>query len=313
MTIDRNQLPSLYDPSFREVFNGGFQEAPAIVSSLFMPKDITTKTHKIGTVIPIGGWETATELQDLVTDAPMDGYTKTFTPVKYRKGVNISFEAVDDDERGEVTNISSQLLSFGRGAGNLVERECAKVLNQGFTTTTTPDSQYLFSDNHPLKTKGIRTSTAGDNKYTGVLSHDNLETFEKQIRTNAVDDRGEPVMEVLPTVLLVPPALRATAERICSARAVERPNTGNRDINVWSGSYQVVTSPHLSTAWGGSDTAWFLVKPQFGLWLVWRARPTYSSWTNYSNESYWFGGSMRLTVGAADWRGVWGSTGTTAS
>lgn len=309
MATIRNTIPKLYDPQFDEVFQEAFAETPTFVDTLFDVREDTSKSALVGDATGLGLWSTAAETEALTADMPIDRFQKTFTHVKFRKGVNVSFEAVEDDEVGAMSTAKDDLLSMGRQAAATVDRSAAAIFTGAFGTTTTADGQALCSNNHPLAEKGLTSDTGADNLLSGALTHDNLSTAETQISDNMTDDRGLPALHGKPSILLVPASLKDEALRIVASRATLRPDTADNDINVHAGNYQVVVWPTIGAAFGGSNTAWFLVAPKMGLRWYWRLRPEFRSWVNEQNESFWFGGRMRYSVGAYGWRGVWGSTG----
>ena len=150
---------------------------------------------------------------------------------------------------------------------------------------------------------------------SGAFSHDNLETAETNVTTNLFSMAGIPIPPTSEIKLVHPPALRGPIARVLSERAMERPSTANRDINRFVGkgtkySYKPVEWIYLSSALGGSNTAWYMIFKEFGyLKMIWRERPHYVSWVDYANEIYNFKGRMRLVAGCDNWRCGFGSTG----
>jgi len=78
------------------------------------------------------------------------------------------------------------------------------------------------------------------------------------------DPSGEPVL-IQPSILLVPPALAATARQILNSQLLTGSTTANTLLpsgNPFQGQLEPVVSPYLSTAiglTGASDTAWYVL------------------------------------------------------
>jgi Mu-like prophage major head subunit gpT len=196
---------------------------------------------------------------------------------------------------------------MGRGARAKVEKDLANFLNDGFATAG-PDGQYLFDSDHPKNPE--ETGIMYDNLLSGAFSHDNLEAAETEITNNFIGPDGIPIMPDEDPILLYPPALRGAVQRVLSDRAAERPGTANRDINRFQGRYRPVEWRWLAAAFGGSDTAWFIIYPSMKmLKIIWSAKPHYNSWIDYEDEFYVFSGRMLYDFGATNWRFGFGSTG----
>lgn len=88
---------------------------------------------------------------------------------------------------------------------------------------------------------------------------DSIEAFMEQMDANL-----NPVL-IEPKVLLVPPALHATARGLMNSAAVVGSTTANTLLpsnNVWAGFLSVVASPYLGVTvglTGSSDTAWYVL------------------------------------------------------
>lgn len=141
-----------------------------------------------------------------------------------------------------------------------------QLLNGGFATTAKVrgytmnwygDGVATFSTVHPSVVPGA--STQSNASATGIkFGHDNLEVGKVALVEQATDD-GLPIALMGRTTVSVPPALER--EVLQEINTVLEPATANNTINVYKGNTDVVMSIHLATAFGGSDTAWFLSVP----------------------------------------------------
>jgi len=279
----------------------------------FVEINDSTKDYKVDDLSGLGPWDQTDEATAGEVEDPVLGYPKTYTPLKYTKTFQASFEAVDDDEYALLKK-TAMAEEMGTGARDQVQRLAFGVLINGFTATTnSPDGQYLYDVDHPKNRE--ETGVTYDNLLTGAFSHDSLEDAETQITANLFTMAGIPLPPPKEIVLYHPPALRGPVQRVLSERAMERPSTTMRDINRFVGkgtkySYKPVESVYLGSALGGSNTAWYMVFKQYGYFkVIWRQRPHYVSWVDYSIEAYNYKGRMRLAAGCDNWRGSFASTG----
>jgi len=275
--------------------------------------EITTKQKNfiVDDISGFGEWETVDELSAANFEDPVLGYSKTYTVGDMTKGFQVSFQAVEDDEYALIRK-ESDAKNMGIGADAKVKKDLSGVLINGFSVAG-PDGVYLFSASHPKNRE--ESGTLFSNLLSGAFSHDNLELAETQISANMFDMKGIPIPITQDPLLLYPPALRGQVQRVLSERAVERPGTTNRDVNqfavrkgMWN--YKPVEDVYLGAALGGSNTAWYIVFPWLGYFkMVWRKKPAYYAWIDYSIRAYNFLGEMRYVCGYDNWRAAFGSTG----
>lgn len=306
MATLRDQVLQLYTPIYDEFMLESFKEETQIHPQIY--ESITDKTmeYKVDGLGGLGLWEDAEEGEGGQYDDPTLGYPKTFTQEKRRKRFRVSFEAVDQDEYALMSKVGAS-KEMGRGARAKVEKDLANYISDGFATAG-PDGQYLFDSDHPKNPE--ETGITYDNLLSGAFSHDNLEAAELEITNNFIGPDGIPIMPDEDPILLYPPALRGAVQRVLSERAEGRPGTANNDINRFMGRYRPIEWRWLAAAFGGSNTAWFIIYPSMGmLKIVWSAKPHYNSWIDYEDEFYVFSGRMLYDYGATNWRFGFGSTG----
>ena len=138
------------------------------------------------------------------------------------------------------------------------------------------------------------------------MTETNLNTGILAMR-GQLDDRGQ-VIGMKADTLVVPPSLEKTAFEITKSGL--RSGTANNDSNYYSGKLKVISWDWLSSAAGGSDTAWFLLdSTQHELNYFWRVRPEFKQDNSFDTGMALFKVRMRCSRGWSDWRGVWGSKG----
>lgn len=228
-------------------------------------------------------------------DTLLQGFDKRFTHLTYAKGYQISFEAMDDDLDGAITNAAPALA---RAARSSIETTIWGTINGGFATTTTPDGAYLFSNSH-LQVNG---GTA-DNLISGDLSIANLEAAIL-LFDSLVDDR-DLIIEAEPAMLIIPPELRWTAHEILKSQL--RSDTAENATNAFNQiGLEIVMSKYLT-----GDDDWFLfARPdQHRVLVYWRMDPVTDHTLDFDTGNMKSKMTYRLSTGASDWRGVVGGQG----
>ena len=284
-----------------------FNEPPKTYAQLFDEVDDPTKDHLIDYISGLGAWNPVSEDSDEGLDHFVQGYPTTLSQAKYRKYFYVSFEINDQMEYAEMKKKIVRAEALGSGAITAVLKATAALIYGGFAGTT-PDGAHVFDTVHPKNPE--ETGIVYSNLLSGPFSHDNLEAAEKQIAANYIDMDGDPITPPEMPILLYPPALKGQVNRVLSERALERPGTPNRDINIHAGKYIPVEWVYLSAAFGGSDTAWYIIYPSMKmLKLVWGRKPQFASWIENIKHRYYFDGWEHFVVGASDFRFGFASTG----
>lgn len=312
MSTLRSTQAALYSPIYDKFMLEKFAEEAQVMPQVYDIVEDNTSEYKVDDLSGLGMWDEVEEAEGGNYDDPVAGYPKTYTPGKFMKKFQCSFEALDDDEYALLKKVPLA-AEMGVGGRARVEQDAADIFTDGFSTAG-PDGLYLFYDSHYKNRE--ETGITYDNLLSGAFSHDNLEAAETQISANLFTSAGIPIPVTEDPILLYPPALRGIVARTLSERALERPGTTNRDINrfatgkSWAWNYKPVEWVYLGTAMGGSNTAWYIVFKNLGYFkFVWRQRPHFVSWVDEENELYKFKGRARFAVGNDNWRGAFGSTG----
>lgn len=306
MATTRAQVAQLYTPIYDVFMLATFNEETQKHTEVFKEINDSTKQYIYDDVSGLGIWEAADELASGNYEDPVLGYSKTLTQGKFIKKFQASFEAVDQDEYALLKK-EGEASAMGRGARARVETDTALTLYNGFSTAGA-DGQYLWDTDHPKNRE--ETGTTYSNLLSGAFSHDNLEAAETQIASNFFDMKGLPIEPTEDPILLYPPALRGSVQRVLDERAGERPGTTNRDINRFAGRYKPVEWRYLASWNDGSQTAWYIIFKELGfLMIVWNQKPHFTSWVDEENDSYKFKGRMLYAQGCVNWRTGFASTG----
>lgn len=221
--------------------------------------DMTTKSQDF---VDLGSAPMPVEDKDA---GPLQDFIERSVSVRARNWnltVAISYNAIQDDQTGLLeTKVRAAGENFNRHMNKLM----FQALNGGDTSTygLCYDGLNFFSNSHTDKGSGLAVQ---DNNFALALSLDNFETNLNLARL-FMNNQGE-YTEHDYDLLVVPPALERTAAQICNNP--EGYDTGNREINPYSGRFTYIVSPYMdSTAWvilASSQTA----KP---LYLAMRQQP----------------------------------------
>jgi len=217
---------------------------------------------------------------------------------------------VDDDQFREIEKRAKGLaISLNR----TVEKSAADVLNNGTTAgggtedthISGGDSYALFYASHPRSDGG----TAISNTTSKDLAEDAIEDITVAMR-ETLDDRGE-LMLVAPDTLIIPPSLEREARILLESSG--RVGTTNNDINPYQGALNLVVWPFISSAAGGSDTAYYVMdKSSHKLNWFWRKKSSLDQNLDFDTGNVEYKLTARWSNGFSDWRGTFGSTGDNA-
>jgi len=207
-------------------------------------------------------------------------------------------------EDQQLSSVAKAVKDRGMAWAATRDRNAFNVIALGFTSQTTIDGATLYSDTHTNQ-----DGDTVDNKETGSLTDDNLNTLINSLRKQLAQSGYIAGYE--PDYLLTPVALHRTG--IAVAKSVLRAGSGNNDVNYWSEAFpgmKVVYSPFLDTT---SSTAYFVGSKNNGVTRF--DRESFSStlvpWQNQANDMYLYKMRSREAVDSIYYNGTAGSTGTT--
>ena len=305
MTSLRANFGDLLEPGLRKIFDDQFNLIPEVYSSIFHVSSSDVDVERDSAVTGFGLLTQTAEGSPITYDDPVQMYDVSYVHLKYTKGFKVSEELVEDDRYNV---IKKKPKALARAARRQAEYLGAQVFNNAFSAGTGGDAKYLCSVAHSRADGGTAQSNANASGVT--LTEPNLNTGILAMREQ-LDDRGQ-VISMKADTLVVPPALEKIAFEI--TKSGMRSGTADNDGNYYSGKLKVISWDWLSSAAGGSDTAWFLMdSSQHELNYYWRIRPEFKQDNSFDTGMALFKVRMRASRGWSDWRGVWGSKGDSAS
>jgi phage major head subunit gpT-like protein len=306
--LSRANFADLLDPAFRKIYTDATNELPYKYSSIFNVYNSSKNIEKDSSVTGLQQMAEITEGGTVSVDTVYQGYDSTYTHKKFGRKTTITEEMVDDDQYRMIEDRAKGLaISLNR----TVEQSGADVWNNAWTAgaggkatgfLTGGDAKALFATDHPRVDGG----TDQGNSTTADLAEDSLEDVLLAMRATK-DDRGELIL-MQPDTLLISPAMEKTAKILLQTNL--RPGTANNDVNVYQGRLNLVVWDFLSSAAGGSDTAWFVLdKSAHKVNWFWRKRGSLERNVDFDTANIEYKLSARWSNGFSDWRGVYGSKG----
>lgn len=253
---------------------------------------------KFVNIIPLRDMKAVTRLRRSDTDrfevVPEGGeheqgdfssYKVEYTPQKYERGVNFTWEMLVNDDLGAFRNIGREL---GIAAQNTVNDFVVKFIADN---PTIYDSDDLFHANH----NNIGAAGLDEASMSAGITAMREQTSEK----------GNP-LNIEPGYLLVPPELEFTAKKLVHSVLV--PGSSYNDINVLHGIVEVLVEPLLT-----DPNNWYLIAKPSSIatieigFLGGRETPEILVKEDFDRDVIWYKGRSVFGGAVMDYRGFYGA------
>jgi len=305
MNINTTITPNTLLEGLREVFTDSLKEEvepmQATSKDIFNFYASRKNSEDFQKVSGVGRF-TAVAEEDPTPIVKRDEIMKTnFSHSTFRKGVGISYEALEDQLYNEMKDNVEQLAISAR---ETMEFNRFAVI-RNIAITNGADGVPLASNSHPLS--GGQTQ---DNLITGAITETVLESAFQLFRE--MKDYTLKQFISAPKILLTAPANHAEVMRLTKSKL--QANTANNDLNYLSEVFpgvRVMFSPYIGVAAGGSDTGVTLIGKRHKMNTVVREklRTWMNKWDESSDIVTKFNALYRESVGFADFVGVVHMTG----
>lgn len=278
--------------------------AHATTAEIFKPQDTThaawiQSINKGSGLFPAIG-----ETQTVPLSTPRVTNKQTTQILTFAQGIDISKQLFDDNMHGVW---AEDVKDFAMKAKITQDVTAFALFNAGFTTALTADGVSIFNSAHPLIGGGTQSNT--DSGAGSALSPTSLNTG--LINLVQQKDQSGVIRGNTPSVLLVPPALWKHAREITDSALIA--DSAQNNVNVYRSALGITvwTTPYLSAASGGSDTAWFLLAQRHGFTrLIRQGLETALVDWRYSNDlTYRYQANFRENYFCADYAGAYGAAG----
>jgi hypothetical protein len=302
MALTRTSLQALLDVDqpLRKVYELEYKDPDIEIGQIFNVENMNGAEEKDLTTHGVGALEDVGEAGAVPYDDPGLGYSTVYAYRTFKKGIEITKQMAQDNKYRQMKNMMAPLAQ--RASYDPVNYAYGLFRN-AFTANPTGYGNYNAGA-LPLGS-GSQTYEDGSsgtlsNYSTNTLNYDNFE-----LRTIAMTEHetghGTLIAYRGPLTLLVPPALRREALEITESDL--DPDTAENAINVYKGGVaRVVVCPFISTAAGGSDTAWFLIAPGHKLNFFWRNKPVLENKVDFDTGVNKYKVEVEYVCGFSDWR-----------
>lgn len=294
MIVNAQNLRGIYI-AFNTLFNKAFEGQKPTYQRIatVVPSTTEAETYAwLGDIPGMREWIGDREIQNL------SGSDYTIKNKDFELTVGVGRNAIEDDKIG-LYNPSIQMLA--ESAALHPDELVYSLLSTGFTALCY-DGKPFFADDHMVGEKAV------SNKLTDKL------TLQSYIAARAMmqsfkNSKGRS-LGLVPDLLVVPPALEATARDILIADYV------NGTRNTMKDTAEIHVEPRLT-----SDSAWFLLatkRPLKPLIFQQRKKPKFVSITEetsanvFMQKTYLYGVDSRDNVGFGFWQMGVGSDGSKA-
>ena len=301
--IVRGNYADLYSsaalPVLEEIFNHTLMLQPMIREQLAAVKSTDRDIYQLTEMGDLQNFPEVPEGTDYSFVRPRAGLNQTMVIKKYGLGFSVSEEAVED---GKFEWIADSVKKLAESAVETQEASVINLFNNAFGTTLAWDGLSLCNTAHTLPSGlTFRNKASVD----ADLSPSALDNALQDFQTQFIRDSGK-IANIMPKVLLVPPALKRYAMEITGSD-LRADTTDNNMNSLKQDGLRVVVSPRLT-----STLNWFLLADpsETGMRIITRkgietkaADPA----VGFMNDSIIYKSRFREIVGATHAYGVWGS------
>jgi hypothetical protein len=299
---ERNGLwADALDPIVRFRFDQAFNRRASLIPALFNVQGSARAYEQVSGVGAVGidAWN-AYEQSRVIGQADFDqGYKSTYTHLEFALEMAVERKTIDDANFAQVFRLVDRV---GDSASLKREVDAASIFNNAFTDTAPyagADAVGLCSTAHPNSPQKAGTTQSNEGTYS--LTRDNV-AIVREAMMAFTDDNGNK-MGVTPNLLLVPPALED--EGLVIANTLQKPGSGDNDINPQAGRFQVAPWHYLT-----DSNAWFMIDSSLMKQsLDWFNRVPLSVTPKIEDKTLkatWIA-YMRYSLGWSDFRWVYGN------
>jgi hypothetical protein len=235
-------------------------------------------------------------------DSEVQGAVTRYQHIAYALGYIVTHEELKDNLYDVVSNRRAKANAFSMA--QTIENIAAFLYNNAFSTTyfTTGDGAALISTAHTNVTGGTFSNALSP---AADLSEAALEDLTIQIM-GAQTDRGL-LINIMPESLHISRQEWYNANRIM--KSVLQSNSSSNNINVLKATNAFPKGIKLNHYFTSAHAFFIRTNCPNGMQLFWRERPSFDQDNDFDTKNAKAASYMRLSVGATDPRGIFGSNG----
>lgn len=242
-------------------------QAESIASKIFVKKKSTHRLEAYGGYTAANDWEPVGEGESHPTNGFEEGYTKVVSNVVWKSEFDITREAVDDDQIGELQDLAGNKQDsyertrerfFARLLGEAVKGNSSFKLGKFSFDTTGADGKVIFAKDHAPKITGNVQS----NLFAGEFSVSNLAKAQTAMQ-NFRGDNGE-ILALTPDTIIIPNLADLKTEVFGVLGANFDPSVaGGNKYNYLFGNFNVIVWPYLNEFIKSGTAPWILMDSSY--------------------------------------------------
>ncbi len=298
--ITTGSAPKTLWPGVYDFWGTSYNKHPHLYPELFEIKQSEQAYEETPELISFGLAPVKEQASSVQYDTWRQGPVKRYTHKAYALGFIVSHEEIKDNLYEKVIMERTAELAFSMRTTR--ETVGANVYNRAFNSNFKGgDDKELLATDHPTDngTQSNELAVAAD------LSETSLEDIDIQI-SNAVNSRGLKV-NLRATKLIVPPALKFTAERILAS--VLQNDSANNAVNALR-SMGIISGGWTDNTYLTDTDAWFVrTDVESGMCLFNREEIEFSEDNDFDTKNMKYKAYMRFEPGFSNFRGLYGSPG----
>lgn len=290
------------DKDIDKEFFDEYALAPSEFAKVFHVQSAPAGDHYTWSELsPLGQLREISEGGQVEFDLPEAGHKVT----KYYRIFGLGFQITAPMYKDDLTGNWKQMpRKLAKSAGQKPDIVAFDVFNNGFTSETSADGQYIFDVDHTTLKSG--DTIANEPATAGSLSETTLQAGFEYF-DGLVDEAGNP-LNIQPNKLLVPIEQKYAAQKLM--KNVGAIGTANNDLNVVSPTNGIVNDYMLHVSrYLTSSTAWFLLSPEHMFTFMWKDQAALSSTDDFSTNNALFKVWMRFAAFCLDYKGGYGNPG----
>jgi hypothetical protein len=243
---------------------------------------------------------TKTEGAAVQYDTAKENYTARYTHETVALAYAITEEAFEDNLYDTFAKIRTR--SLARAMANTKQTKGANIFNNAFDTSFPGgDGAAMCSDSHPTISDGNQDNLLA----VADLSETNLETALIQVQ-KAKDDRGI-LIGAGAVSLHIDPTNQFTAERILNSPG--KTGGDDNDINALNNMGLIPKGYYVNRRFTDTNAYWILTDVPNGTKMFVRSPLATKMEPDFDTGNLRFKARERYSFGFSDWRGVYGSAG----
>ena len=301
MAISRQQLAKELEPGLNALFGLEYKQYENQHLEIFDKENSDRAFEEEVMLSGFGEAAVKPEGSGVQYDDANESFTARYTHETIALAFSITEEAVEDNLYDSIAKRYTKALA--RSMAQTKQIKAANILNNGFSSGTGGDSQYLLDTDHP--TIAAPSGLANEPSTAADLNETSLEAGLINIG-NFKDERGFKIA-ARGMKLIIPADLQFTAERLM--KSSQRVGTADNDINALKNMGMVPQGYTVNNFLTDTD-AWF-VKTDVpnGLKHFERAAIKTAMEGDFDTGNMRYKARERYSFGWSDWRGIYGSPG----